>query len=57
MGYELALTGGIELVKFLVMLALQEGKRSNMTPEQVTEALIEARAEFDLNDPDLIPDV
>ena len=57
MGYELAITGGVELVKFLVMLALQEGKRSNMTPEQVTEALIAAKAEFDLNDPDLIPDV
>jgi len=57
MGYEIAITGGVELVKFLVMLALQEGKRSNMTPEQVTEALAAAKAEFDLNNPDLIPDV
>jgi len=54
---QLAITGGIELVKFFAMLALQEAKRSKMTPEQTKEALAVAKAEFEKNDPDLIPDV
>lgn len=57
MGTEIAITGGIELIKFLIILALQEARRAKMTPEQITLALAEARAEFAKNNPDLIPDV
>lgn len=49
--------GGIELVKFFVLLALQEARRSKMTSEQIAEAFGAAKTEFERNRPELIPDV
>ena len=54
---EAALMGGVELVKFLVILALQEARRSKMTPEQVAEAFGVAKTTFEASNPDQIPDV
>ncbi len=52
-----AILGGIELVKFLIILALQEAARAKMTPEQIEETLSQARTEFALSNPNQIPDV
>jgi hypothetical protein len=48
--------GGIELVKFLLTLAIEEARRSRLTPEEVGEAFEVAQAEFLANDPGQIPD-
>ena len=48
--------GGIELVKFLLMLAMEEARRSQLTPEQIDAAYEAAQAEFLADDPGQIPD-
>ncbi len=52
-----AVLAGVELVKFLITLALQEARRAKLTPEQIEEAYNLAKATFEASDPDLIPDV
>ena len=54
---DIAILGGIELVKLILMLALQEAQRSNMTLEQIEAAFVNAKERFNLSDPDRIPDV
>jgi hypothetical protein len=56
-GTEMAITGGIELIKLLIVLAMQESQRAKMTPEQIAQAFSEAKLEFLANRPDNIPDV
>ena len=53
-GYAIA---GAELVKFLIMLALQEARRSKMSEEETNNAFVNARNEFNSLNPDDIPDV
>ena len=48
---------GVELVKFFVLLALQEARRAGMTPEQIELAFTEASNAFKASNPDQIPDV
>ncbi len=48
--------GGLEIVKFLLTVAIEEARRSGLTSEQVDAAYEEAQAEFLANDPDKIQD-
>jgi hypothetical protein len=57
MGNETAIIAGIELVKMLLMLAMQEARRANLTPEQLELAFSESLAQFNANDPNKIPEV
>ena len=52
-----AMLAGVELVKFFMMLALQEAQRSRMNAEEMTRAYEEAKKEFIMKDPEKIPDV
>jgi len=48
---------GVELVKFFMMLALQEAQRSRMNDVEIEEAYDKAKKEFMMKDPEGIPDV
>jgi len=50
-------SAGAELVKFFMMLALQEAQRSRMSVKQIEEAYDKAKKEFIMKDPEKIPDV
>ena len=57
MGNEAAMLAGVELVKFFIMLALQEARRANMTPDEIDKAMTDAYLQFKENDPEKIPEV
>ena len=52
-----AITGGVELVKFFLILAMQEARRANMTPDEIEAAYNMAKMQFEMKDPGEIPDV
>lgn len=53
-----ALAGvGLEALKFLITLAMQEMRKKGMTIEQIEALFVSELAEFKANDPDNIPDV
>ncbi len=54
---ELIVNGGIELAKFLVMLGIQEARRSGKSEEEVDAMYQESLMELLDNDPSKIPDV
>ncbi len=54
---ELIVNGGIELAKFLVMLGIQEARRSGKSEEEVEAMYEESLMELLDNDPSKIPDV
>ena len=50
------ITGGLELAKFLVMLGIQEARRSNATPEEIETLLQDSIYQLEARDPANIPD-
>jgi hypothetical protein len=46
-----------EVVKALIMLALEEARRQGMSAEQIEKLYLETRLEFIKNDPATIPEV
>ncbi len=54
---ELIVNGGMELAKFLVMLGIQEARRSGKSEEEVEAMYQESLMELLDNDPSKIPDV
>lgn len=57
MGNETAVLAGVEIVKMLLMLALQEARRANMTQEEIEAQFEVALIQFMENDPNKIPEV
>lgn len=53
---EIAVMAGVEVVKLLINLALQQASKSQMTQAQLEELYKGEKEKFLTNDPNLIPD-